>query len=78
MLDYARWLKNAEEFVRGLDCLPGQWGVSVAIEPPLATTAADELRNTLPFGLPSPLYDLYAVGSASCRCTYYGHPMKRT
>lgn len=74
MLDYAHWLKRAEDFVRGLGNLPGQWGVSIAIEPPLARRAADELRNRLPFGLPAPLYDLYTQGSASYRCAYYWSP----
>jgi hypothetical protein len=76
MIDYSRWLSRAEAFVRGLDYLPGKWGVSIAVEPPLTASAADELGRTLPLGLPSPLYNLYTTGSASYRCTYHWSPDK--
>ena len=70
MLDYSEWLQRAEDFVRRLNYLPGRWGISVAVEPPLSRAAADELCEVLSFGLPSPLYDLYSRGSASYCCTY--------
>jgi len=74
MIDYAEWLHRAEDFVRGLNYLPGQWGISLDVEPPLPKAKADELREVLPLGLPSPLYDLYTTGAATYRCTYHWSP----
>ena len=74
MMDYRPWLRRAEDFIRGLSALPGEWSTSVDVEPPLSKAAADELHKSLPFGLPSPLHDLYTTGSRSCRCTYYWSP----
>ncbi len=74
MIDYANWLRRAEDFVRGLDHLSGRLSVSIAVEPPLPEESADELSENLPLGLPACLYDLYAKGSASFCCTYCWKP----
>jgi hypothetical protein len=74
MTDYPGWLRRAETFVRCLDYLPGQWSITIAVEPPLAKTKANELRENLPLGLPACLYDLYTIGSASFSCTYSWKP----
>ena len=49
MTDYLHWARRAEEFIRNLDYLPGQWGVSVAVAPPLPIPDADALKSTLSF-----------------------------
>ena len=74
MFDYARWLQRAEAFVRGLNELPGQWEISVDVEPPLSVDAAEQLRRTLPLGLPVSLLGLYTTGSARFQCSYRWSP----
>ena len=69
-----RMVTTSGGLLRGLNALPGEWSTSVDVEPPLSKAAADELHKSLPFGLPSPLHDLYTTGSRSCRCTYYWSP----
>src|SRR5262245_60618476 len=74
MFDYSGWLRRAENFVRGLTYLPGEWGISVACEPPLDATAVHQIREVLPLGLPAPLFDLYKAGAANYRSTYHWSP----
>src|SRR5689334_2543407 len=74
MDDYSAWIRRAEAFVRQLDYLPGRWGVSVAVEPPVRDSEADELAKVLPFGLPTPLRRLYTEGAAKCHCRYHWSP----
>jgi hypothetical protein len=71
---YSSWIRRAESFVRRLNHLPGQWGVSVAVEPPITDAEADELAKTLPLGLPLPLRELYTKGAAKCLCRYNWTP----
>lgn len=71
---YASWIRRAESFVRRLNYLPGQWGISVAIEDPITTSQADELDKELPFGLPAPLRELYTEGAGRCKCNYRWKP----
>jgi hypothetical protein len=71
---YSPWIRRAESFVRHLNHLPGRWGISIAIEPPLPASEADELAKSLPFGLPTPLRALYTEGAARCRCRYHWTP----
>lgn len=71
---YASWIRRAETFVRGLRHLPGRWGISVAIDPPLSDSEADDLARVLPFGLPTSLRELYTKGAAKCQCRYHWSP----
>jgi SMI1 / KNR4 family (SUKH-1) len=70
----AAWIHRAESFVRQLNYLPGQWGVSIAVDPPATSSQVDEVAKTLPFGLPESLREIYANGAARCRCRYYWTP----
>jgi len=74
MTDYSPWVSRAVRFTRQLNYLPGQWGISVSVAPPLSEKEADDLHDDLPFGLPAPLRAFYVTGSASCRCTYHWSP----
>ncbi len=74
MIDYAAWIRRAESFVRQLNRLPGQWGMSIRIRPPISTDAADKLAASLPLGLPGPLRDFYTTGSSNVCCRYFWEP----
>jgi hypothetical protein len=68
------WMHRAESFVRQLNYLPGEWGISVSIEPPITSDEADRLAATLPLGLPAPLRMLYLEGAAKFKCRYHWTP----
>ena len=70
------WLQRAESFVRQLNYLPGEWGISVRVEPPISDAKADRLAAKLPLGLPAPLRALYVEGAAAFKCTYHWKPPK--
>lgn len=71
---YAGWIRRAERFVRDLNHLPGQWGVSIAIEPPVTAAEVDALAQSLSGGLPHSLRELYSQGASRCECTYHWTP----
>lgn len=71
------WLQRAEAFVRQRKDLPGTWGVSVSMEPPITNAEADLLAAKLPLGLPAPLRTLYVEGAAQIECRYHWRPLKK-
>jgi len=73
-MDYSGWLQRAEGFVRSLRKMPGNWGIEVAVEPPLSQPEAVELGGKLPLGLPSPLCEFYTTAAAACCSTYFWEP----
>ncbi len=74
MFDYAGWLERAVAFVRSLDHLPGELGITVEIKPPLSIAEADTFRRSLPFEWPRQLYEFFTAVSGSARCAYHWEP----
>ena len=70
------WMRRAESFVRGLNHLQGEWGISVSIEPPITAAEADRLAAELPLGLPAPLRMLYLEGTGRFDCRFHWSPRK--
>lgn len=68
----AGWFRRVEHFVRHLHRLPGQWGISVSVEPPVKLASEDDVHRAA--ALPPPLVKLYTEGSARCRCRYHWEP----
>jgi hypothetical protein len=64
------WFRRAENFVRGLNRLPGQWGISISVEPPVEISRDDDADTALP----APLLRLYTEGSARFSCQYHWKP----
>lgn len=74
---YSSWIRRAEAFVRQLNYLPGRWGISLSIGPPISEAEADQLHQTLPFGLPAALRRFYTQGTGKCSFRYTWEPDKK-
>lgn len=74
MPDWSQWLHRAEKFVRSTSELAGQWGMQIAIDPPLNPEEADRLDRVLPHGLPAFLRGYYLTASANANCCFHWSP----
>src|SRR5688572_17162000 len=68
------WFHRAERFVRRLNQLPGQWGISVSVEPPVDCSEFDSMAGGFAYKVPPLLRRLYTEGSAKFQCRYHWRP----
>ena len=73
-LDLRAWTRRAELFVRNLTYLPGRWGISISVEPPISGEEVDRIAAQLPLGLPLALRRFYTEGASKLNCTYRWEP----
>jgi hypothetical protein len=72
--DVPAWFRRAEHFVRGLHGLPGRWGISIKVAPPIASSDFSLIEAEFSYELPSLLRKLYTEGSAEFSCCYSWTP----
>jgi hypothetical protein len=89
MLDYAKWLQRALEFMERLRGLPhavdysttsrhepGTYRIEVSIAPALSEDRIRDLAQSCRLPIPEPLKRFWSEASQHCRCTYWWNAPK--
>src|SRR5262245_54161809 len=70
-MNYADWIRKAVTFMERARTLSDNIKCEMHVEPPLSDQAARQLANTLPRGIPDPMYRFLTEASANCHCDLF-------
>lgn len=62
MLDYQAWVHRAIEYVNAIPRLPGEFGISGSVQPPIDALKVDRLAERCRLPIPDSLCRLPSIG----------------